>query len=139
MDTCLKHHFLLTMPGLTTDYFGNSITYICEHNDDGAMGLIVNRPMDLSVADVLAQIGITVSAELDTPVLEGGPVQTDRGFILHSDGLPSVTPAGTGVSSRTSLRPTPGSLARPARTFSLTCRSKNASTRPPRHSASTST
>ena len=85
MDTCLKHHFLLAMPALTTDYFGNSITYICEHNDDGAMGLIINRPMELSIADVLEQVGITVSGDLDTPVLEGGPVQTDRGFILHTD------------------------------------------------------
>lgn len=82
------------MPALTADYFGNSITYVCEHNDDGAMGLIINRPMDMSLTEVLAQIGIDVASNLEKPVLEGGPVQTDRGFILHTD----ETGAEVGVS-----------------------------------------
>ena len=85
LETCLKHHFLLAMPGLTADYFGNSITYIAEHNEDGALGFMVNRPLALKLADLLGQLGIEATADLDAPVLEGGPVKTERGFILHSD------------------------------------------------------
>lgn len=85
LTTCLKHHFLLAMPGLTADYFGNSITYIAEHNDDGALGFMVNRPLTLSLADLLGQLGIATAPGLAAPVLEGGPVKTERGFILHSD------------------------------------------------------
>jgi putative transcriptional regulator len=85
LTTCLKHHFLLAMPGLTADYFGNSITYVAEHNDDGALGFMVNRPLALSLADLLAQLGIETVSGLDGPVLEGGPVKTERGFILHTD------------------------------------------------------
>jgi putative transcriptional regulator len=81
----LKNHFLLAMPGLTADYFGNSIIYLCEHNDDGAMGIIVNRPSDLSLSDLLEQLGMDACSSLDAPTMEGGPVQTDRGFILHTD------------------------------------------------------
>ncbi len=85
MDTCLKHQFLLAMPGLLGDFFGNTITYICEHNEDGAMGLMINRPMEISVAELLEHLGIETGSEFDQPVLMGGPVQTERGLILHSD------------------------------------------------------
>jgi putative transcriptional regulator len=85
LDTCLKHHFLLAMPGLTGEYFGNTITYVCEHNEDGAMGIMVNRPMELTVGALLDQLGITATQIPTEPVLEGGPVKTERGFILHTD------------------------------------------------------
>jgi putative transcriptional regulator len=85
MDTCLKHQFLLAMPGLLGDFFGNTITYICEHNEDGAMGLMINRPMEISVANLLEHLGIDTESGLDEPVLMGGPVQTERGLILHTD------------------------------------------------------
>ncbi len=85
MDTCLKHQFLLAMPGLLGDFFANTITYICEHNEDGAMGLMINRPMEISVASLLEHLGIEPVAGLDEPVLMGGPVQTERGMMLHSD------------------------------------------------------
>jgi putative transcriptional regulator len=85
LDTCLKHHFLLAMPGIAGDYFRNTITYICEHNEEGAMGFMVNRPMQLTVAELLAQLGISDVVTSKQPVLEGGPVKTERGFILHSD------------------------------------------------------
>ncbi len=83
--TCLKHNFLLAMPGQAGSYFGNSIIYLCEHNDEGAMGIIVNKPMDLLLGDLLQQLGFESKVESDSEVLEGGPVQTERGFILHSD------------------------------------------------------
>lgn len=82
----LKHHFLLAMPGLTGDYFADSLTYVCEHNDDGAMGIMINRPSDISLTELLAQIGLKTNRKwVETPVLEGGPVSSERGFVLHSD------------------------------------------------------
>jgi putative transcriptional regulator len=85
LDTCLKHHFLLAMPSQRADYFSNTITYVCEHNEEGAMGFMVNRPMNLTVAELLEQLGISGTVTGEQPVLEGGPVKTERGFILHSD------------------------------------------------------
>jgi putative transcriptional regulator len=89
LDTCLKHHFLLAMPRpfpqQEADYFSSTITYICEHNEEGAMGFMINRPMKLTVADLLDQLGIAGTVTIEQPVLEGGPVKTERGFILHSD------------------------------------------------------
>ena len=76
------------MPTLTGTYFGASLTYICEHNEHGAMGLMVNRPSNVSLVELLAQLSIdTAGAPADVPVMEGGPVAQDRGFILHSDEL----------------------------------------------------
>ena len=80
----LAHNFLLAMPGLTGDYFADSLTYICEHNDDGAMGIIVNRPSEVSLIEMFSQLGLALNHDLvDTPVMEGGPVALDRGFVLH--------------------------------------------------------
>ena len=81
----LKHHFLLAMPGLVSDYFGNTITYICEHNDNGAMGLMINRPMELPLTKLLEQLGIDTLVKLREPVLEGGPVGSNQGFVLHTE------------------------------------------------------
>ena len=82
----LKNQFLLAMPGLTGTYFGNTLTYICEHNDEGAMGIIINRPSELSVVELLSQLNIDASRiDIEIPVMEGGPVGPERGFILHTD------------------------------------------------------
>ncbi len=82
----LKHHFLLSMPSLVGDYFANSLTYICEHSDEGAMGLMVNRPSTVSLLELMSHIGLKTNRRLvETPVLEGGPVATERGFVLHSN------------------------------------------------------
>jgi len=99
LDTCLKHHFLLAMPGLAGEYFGNTITYVCEHNEEGAMGFMVNRPMQLTVAELLVQLGIAGTLTASQPVLEGGPVKTERGFILHSDEVQydASLPLGNGL------------------------------------------
>ena len=87
LDTCLKHQFLLAMPGLDGEYFANTITYVCEHNEDGAMGFMVNRPMQLTVGGLLEQLGIAATTLPQQPVMEGGPVKTERGFILHTDDM----------------------------------------------------
>ena len=81
----LKNHFLIAMPGLSGDYFANTLTYICEHNDDGAMGIVVNQPSDVSILEMLAQLNLQVDKRwLEMPVLLGGPVSRERGFVLHS-------------------------------------------------------
>ncbi|KAA8998193.1 YqgE/AlgH family protein [Affinibrenneria salicis] len=86
----LQHHFLIAMPALQDTIFKRSVVYICEHNEDGAMGLIVNKPMDqFTVEDVLQKLKITPNPRdpeirLDKPVFTGGPLSDDRGFILHT-------------------------------------------------------
>ena len=83
----LKHQFLIAMPHMDDPHFAQTLTYIVEHNADGAMGLVINRPQDLTLADVLEQL----RPEQLPPVRcqqirihSGGPVQTDRGFVLHA-------------------------------------------------------
>jgi putative transcriptional regulator len=102
LDTCLKHHFLIAMPKPADEpdeYFSKTITYICEHNEEGAMGFMVNRPMKLTVGELLDQLGIAASVDSKQPVLEGGPVKTERGFILHSDDVQyeASLPLGNGL------------------------------------------
>jgi putative transcriptional regulator len=73
------------MPNMVDPYFAKSLTYICEHNDQGALGVVVNRPIDLSLQALFERINLQLEPhELrDLPVYFGGPVQTDRGFVLH--------------------------------------------------------
>jgi putative transcriptional regulator len=79
-----RNHFLIAMPTLTEGIFAHSLTYICEHSDQGAMGIVINRPMGLPLREVLDHLNIEdPRAHLDDPVMAGGPVQTDRGFVLH--------------------------------------------------------
>ena len=74
------------MPGLTGDYFADTLTYICEHNDDGAMGIIVNRPSEMSLLELFAQLALPINHRwAQHIVVEGGPVAADRGIVLHSD------------------------------------------------------
>lgn len=81
----LKNQFLLAMPGLTGSYFGDTVTYICEHNEQGALGIMINRPSDVSLKELLAQLAIDNPPELaEVPVMVGGPVAPERGFVLHS-------------------------------------------------------
>ncbi|WP_368165782.1 YqgE/AlgH family protein [Aeromonas sp. R9-1] len=82
----LQNHFLLAMPSLNDPYFERSLVYLCEHNDEGAMGLVINIPLEMKVDDLLEQVKIDHPAtlELEQPVLQGGPVANDRGFVLHS-------------------------------------------------------
>ena len=81
----LTDHFLIAMPAMDDPYFSKSLIYIAEHNDQGALGLIVNRPLDMTLATLFDKIEIPLeSTELaNLPVFFGGPVQTDRGFVLH--------------------------------------------------------
>ena len=81
----LTHHFLIAMPNMVDPYFAKSLTFICEHNDQGALGVVITRPIDLSLQALFERINLQLEPyELhDLPVYFGGPVQTDRGFVLH--------------------------------------------------------
>ncbi|PJG60547.1 YqgE/AlgH family protein [Aeromonas cavernicola] len=82
----LKNHYLLAMPSLSDPYFERALIYLCEHNAEGAMGLVVNIPVEMSLDTMLAQLDLVVpnAPELKQPVLQGGPVHADRGFVLHT-------------------------------------------------------
>lgn len=84
----LTNHFLIAMPAMTDPFFAKSLTYVCEHNDDGAMGIVVNRPISLTLSELFAQINMPLKQQEleDVLVHFGGPVQTDRGFVLHEAG-----------------------------------------------------
>jgi putative transcriptional regulator len=81
----LTDNFLIAMPTLEDPYFANALVYICEHNDNGALGIIVNRPIDMDLAELFEKIDIKLEAQdlAKLPVYFGGPVQIDRGFVLH--------------------------------------------------------
>lgn len=82
----LSGHFLMAMPGLVGDDFAGSVIYVCEHSERGALGLVINRPIDLTLGNLLEKVEMPVdegSGPASMPVYFGGPVQTDRGFVLH--------------------------------------------------------
>jgi putative transcriptional regulator len=81
----LKNHFLIAMPTLKDPSFEHSVTYICNHDGDGAMGIVLNNPTELNLHEVLEQLDIDGDRGLDHSVLLGGPVHQDHGFILHTD------------------------------------------------------
>lgn len=85
--TDLTNHFLIAMPGLKDAHFARSLTYICEHSAQGAMGITINRPANLTLGEIFDQLAIQAVDEAlnRTPVYQGGPVQGERGFVLHSD------------------------------------------------------
>ncbi|MGB8516617.1 MAG: YqgE/AlgH family protein [Gallionella sp.] len=81
----LTNHFLIAMPAMQEGVFAGTLTYICEHNENGALGIVVNRPTSITYADMFDQISIPLhQPDLEKmPVHFGGPVQTERGFVLH--------------------------------------------------------
>jgi putative transcriptional regulator len=81
----LTDHFLIAMPAMDDPYFSKTLIYIAEHNEQGALGIIINRPLDMSLATLLEKIEVPSEANdlVNLPVYFGGPVQTDRGFVLH--------------------------------------------------------
>ena len=81
----LTDNFLIAMPTLEDPYFSHALVYVCEHNENGALGIIINRPLDMTLAGLFEKIEIKLDAEIlaKLPVYFGGPVQLDRGFVLH--------------------------------------------------------
>lgn len=84
----LTNQFLIAMPGMADDRFAGSVVYLCEHNDQGALGLVVNKPVDINLGELFDKIDLTLCDPTlaEQPVYFGGPVQTERGFVLHDAG-----------------------------------------------------
>ena len=82
----LTHHFLIAMPAMVDPHFAKSLTFVCEHNDQGALGVVINRPIEMNLHSLLEQVSIQPEQEdfKSVPVHFGGPVQVDRGFVLHT-------------------------------------------------------
>lgn len=81
----LTGHLLIAMPTMTDPNFHRTVTYICEHSEHGALGLIINRPLDMQLGEVFEQLELARpdSDMINLPVLRGGPVSLERGFVLH--------------------------------------------------------
>ena len=86
----LTHHFLIAMPGLADEAFAKSVIYLCEHSERGALGLIINKPSDINVQGLFDKVELPLRRDdlTLTPVFQGGPVQTERGFVLHESMMP---------------------------------------------------
>ena len=87
-ESTLTNHLLIAMPSLADPNFAHTVTLICEHSDKGALGIVLNKPLPMKLSDVLTQMKLAPSSEqiAAMPVLRGGPVHTDRGFVLHRPG-----------------------------------------------------
>jgi putative transcriptional regulator len=81
----LTNHFLIAMPGLEDAIFSKSVVYICEHTPHGALGLVINKPADITMSTLFGKVELPLQRQdlTDSPVFQGGPVQIERGFILH--------------------------------------------------------
>lgn len=85
----LSNHLLIAMPSMTDGYFARTVTYVCEHNDQGAMGIVINQPSTMTLRQILEQTDATLEVEgphAEQIVLAGGPVNQERGFVIHSGG-----------------------------------------------------
>ena len=90
----LTHHFLIAMPGLEDEVFAKSVVYLCEHTPQGALGLVINKPAPMTLLRLFEKINLPLQrAELaEDPVFQGGPLQTERGFVLHDPMLAPPSP-----------------------------------------------
>jgi putative transcriptional regulator len=107
----LKHHFLIAMPGLEDETFARSVIYMCEHSERGAMGLIINKPADISMRLLFDKVELPLRREdlMNNAVSHGGPLQTERGFVLH-DPIRMDKPLEDGGSVYASTLVVPGGL-----------------------------
>ncbi|MBM3357288.1 MAG: YqgE/AlgH family protein [Betaproteobacteria bacterium] len=82
----LTHHFLIAMPAMADPHFARTLTFVCEHNEQGALGIVVNRPIEMNLQTLLEQVSIPLTGDdfKSVPIHFGGPVQVDRGFVLHT-------------------------------------------------------
>lgn len=103
----LTNHFLIAMPSLSDELFGRSVVYMCEHSERGALGLVINKPSDILLPRLFEKVELPLGrADLtQAPVFQGGPVQTERGFVLHEP-----IAAGEGESVYASTMTIPGGL-----------------------------
>jgi putative transcriptional regulator len=81
----LTNQFLIAMPGMSDGHFAGAVVYMCEHTDKGALGLVINRPIDINLRNLFEKVDLSLDRDdlAKLPVYFGGPVQTERGFVLH--------------------------------------------------------
>ncbi|WP_229502812.1 YqgE/AlgH family protein [Pseudoduganella guangdongensis] len=87
----LADHFLIAMPSMQDPIFGGTVVYVCEHNENGVLGVVINKPTDMTMEVLFDRIDLEVSSAAERhlesePIMFGGPVQDDRGFVLHTPG-----------------------------------------------------
>jgi len=84
--TYLNNQFIVAMPGLVDPNFFHTVTFLCQHNDEGALGIVINRPIQMKLGEIFMQMNIPVTSSIasDMPVFAGGPVQQEHGFVLHT-------------------------------------------------------
>ncbi len=84
-DVNFTNQFLIAMPGMGGDTFAGTVVYMCEHTEKGALGLVINKPIDITLKNLFEKVELPLDREdlAETPVFFGGPVQTERGFVLH--------------------------------------------------------
>ena len=101
--TNLTNQFLIAMPGMADDRFSGTVVYLCEHSSNGALGLVINRPTDITLGNLFEKVELSLDRDelAAQPVYFGGPVQTERGFVLHEK-------TGTAESPYTSTLAIPG-------------------------------
>jgi putative transcriptional regulator len=103
----LTNHFLIAMPGLSDELFGRSVVFMCEHSERGALGLVINKPSDILLPRLFEKVDLPMGRDdlALQPVFQGGPVQTERGFVLHE-----AIEGGEGESVYASTLSIPGGL-----------------------------
>jgi putative transcriptional regulator len=103
----LQDHFLIAMPAMGDPNFNETVTYLCKHDADGALGIIVNRPTDMQLGEIFKQLLLEVRDPLHAgkPVLAGGPVARDRGFVLHQSATGYDSTLSTGSDIRVTVSP----------------------------------
>jgi putative transcriptional regulator len=108
----LNNQFLIAMPSMDDPHFSHTVTYLCQHTDDGALGIVINRPTGMKLGEIFQQMGIKTELEnvLNTPVFAGGPVQQERGFV----GIPASPPLTISLSPAPKMywKPSPKAKAR---------------------------
>jgi putative transcriptional regulator len=95
----LTNQFLIAMPGMGDDTFSGAVVYLCEHTENGALGLVINKPIDIKLKNLFEKVELPLEIEslAEQPVYFGGPVQTERGFVLH-DRSPDTLPYSSTLS-----------------------------------------
>jgi putative transcriptional regulator len=96
----LTNQFLIAMPGMVDETFARTVVYLCEHNEKGALGLVINKPIDIKLKNLFEKVELALDRhELgEQPVFFGGPVQTERGFVLHEKLLEGESPFNSTLS-----------------------------------------
>ena len=104
----LTNQFLIAMPGMADDNFAGSVIYLCEHTEGGALGLVINKPSDINLRNLFEKVEISLDRQelAEQPVYYGGPVQTERGFVLHEKQPDGSGPYNSTMSVRGGLEMT---------------------------------